>query len=83
MHVLHVVLPIDCGDVEADIVLDLLRYEDFSKALLTMGINKGDIDRLERESGGSPTILRFTQQSNAAVRSFRSSSGHRKKKASG
>ena len=38
---------------------DVLEAEDaFEKALIAMGIEKGEVDRFARESGRSPTILR-------------------------
>lgn len=53
---------------EADISLDLLGYEAFEKALIAMGIKEEDIDRLARESGRSPAILRRRLSPNAAIR---------------
>ncbi len=53
-----VVRPRNAVDSEPDIALDLLRHEPFEKALATMGIARDDADRLARESGRSPTILR-------------------------
>lgn len=48
------------NDVQAepDIALDLLTHEAFTAALSAMGISGDEADRLERESGRSPTILR-------------------------
>ncbi len=60
--------PRNAVDTEADIALDLLGYEAFKKALTAMGIEKGDIDRLARESGCSPTILRRRLSKNTAIR---------------
>jgi addiction module HigA family antidote len=56
-------------DTEADVVLDLLSYDTFEKALTAMGIEKDDVDRLARESGRSPTILRRRLSPNPAIRS--------------
>jgi addiction module HigA family antidote len=53
-----VVRPRNAVDSEPDVALDLLRHEAFKKALATMGIAGDDADRLARESGHSPTILR-------------------------
>ncbi len=60
--------PRNAVDKEADIALDLLGYEAFEKALTAMGIDKGDVDRLARESGCSPTILRRRLSKNTAIR---------------
>jgi addiction module HigA family antidote len=60
--------PRNAVDTEADIALDLLGYDAFEKALIAMGIEKGDVDRLARESGRSPTILRRRLSQNAAIR---------------
>jgi plasmid maintenance system antidote protein VapI len=48
------------NDVQAepDIALDLLTHEAFTQALSEMGIDGDAAERLERESGRSPTILR-------------------------
>lgn len=43
---------------EPDIALDLLHHEAFKEALDSMGVDPNRVDRLERESGRSPTILR-------------------------
>ena len=45
-------------DSEPDIALDLLRHDAFEKALGAMKITGDAVDRLARESGMSPTILR-------------------------
>jgi addiction module HigA family antidote len=60
--------PRNAVDTEADLVLDLLGYDAFEKALMAMGIEKGDVDRLARESGHSPTILRRRLSQNAAIK---------------
>ncbi|MRR07494.1 MAG: addiction module antidote protein, HigA family, partial [Deltaproteobacteria bacterium] len=60
--------PRNAVDTEADIALDLLGYDIFEKALIAMGIERGDVDRLARESGHSPTILRRRLSRNAAIR---------------
>jgi hypothetical protein len=60
--------PRNAVDTEADIALDLLGYDAFEKALTTMGVDKDVIDRLARESGRSPTILRRRLSKNTAIR---------------
>jgi addiction module HigA family antidote len=60
--------PRNAVDTEADIALDLLDYDAFEKALRAIGIEEGDVDRLARESGRSPTILRRRLSQNAAIR---------------
>jgi len=60
--------PRNAVDREADIVLDLLGYEAFEKALKDMGIKEEEVDRHARESGCSPTILRRRLSRNAAIR---------------
>jgi addiction module HigA family antidote len=60
--------PRNAVDREADIALDLLSHDTFEQALTTMGVEKDVIDRLARESGRSPTILRRRLSNNAAIR---------------
>ena len=55
-------------DTKADITLDLLGYDAFNKALTTMGLTRDKIERLARESGRSPTILRRRLSKNAAIK---------------
>ena len=55
-------------DRKADIVLDLLGHDAFEKALTAMGIERDKIERLARESGRSPTILRRRLSENDAIR---------------
>jgi len=65
-----IVRPRNTVDPEPTIVLDLLRYEPFKKALEAMGV--GDhlkITDLARESGYSPTILRRRLARVPAIRS--------------
>lgn len=57
-HPSIVVRPRNAVHSEPDIALDLLNHEPFKKALAAMGIYGDDVDRLARESGRSPTILR-------------------------
>lgn len=60
--------PRNAVDMKADIALDLLGDDDFKKALKSMGIEEEDVDRLARESGCSPTILRRRLSKNDAIR---------------
>ncbi len=55
-------------DTKADITLDLLGYDAFNKALTAMGLERDKIERLARESGRSPTILRRRLSENAAIK---------------
>ena len=55
-------------DTKADITLDLLSHDAFNKALTTMGLTRDKIERLARESGRSPTILRRRLSKNAAIK---------------
>jgi addiction module HigA family antidote len=68
----HVIIirPRNTVDPEPSIVLDLLRYEPFKKALEAMGISDHlKVDALARESGYSPTILRRRLAKVPAIRS--------------
>lgn len=67
---LHCVVfrPRNAVDIEVDIALDLLSHEAFEKALKTMGVEETQIDRLARESGRSPTILRRRLSKNPVIR---------------
>lgn len=60
--------PRNAVDRDADITLDLLRYEAFEKALKAMEIAEDEVDRLARESGRSPTILRRRLSKNTAIK---------------
>ncbi len=53
-----VVRPRNAVDSEPDITLDLLTCEAFEKAVASMGVDREAAERLARESGRSPTILR-------------------------
>ncbi|WP_075620382.1 HigA family addiction module antitoxin [Paenisporosarcina indica] len=68
-HRLHCIIfrPRNAVDVEADIKLDLLSHDSFKEVLTSMGIEQ-EVDRLARESGYSPTILRRRLSKNAAIR---------------
>ena len=54
---------------EADLVLDTLSGEAFSKALETMGLGRDAIKRLEDESGRSLTVLRRRLAQDHAIKS--------------
>jgi hypothetical protein len=60
--------PRNAADTKPDIALDLLGYDAFEKALTAMGIEQGNVERLARESGHSPTILRRRLSQNIAIR---------------
>ena len=51
-----------------DISLDLLNYEGFVAALVSMGIDRDRAEKLGRESGRSPTILRRRLSMIGAIR---------------
>ena len=53
-----VVRPRNAIDSKPDIALDRLNHDGFVKALAAMGIERDKAERLARESGRSPTILR-------------------------
>jgi len=53
-----IVRPRNAVDSEPNIALDLLGHQAFEKALKSMGIEGDEVDRLARDSGRSPTILR-------------------------
>ena len=53
-----IIYPRNATNAEPDIVLETLNSEAFSKALEGMGLNRDRIDKLSRESGRSPTVLR-------------------------
>lgn len=69
-HRLHCIQfrPRNAVDTKTDIALDPLGYEAFQKALTQMGIEEVDVERLARESGRSPTILRRRLSMNPAIR---------------
>ena len=62
------VRPRNAVDSEPDIALDLLDHDAFEKALAEMGISGDRVDRLARESGRSPTILRRRLSNIPAIR---------------
>lgn len=62
-----VIRPRNTVGTNVDVALDLLDYDSFEKALTEMGVEESDIDRLARESGRSPTILRRRLSKNAAI----------------
>ena len=53
-----VIRPRNAVDSDPDIALELLNHGAFEKALTAMGIQSENAERLARESGRSPTILR-------------------------
>ena len=53
-----IIRPRNAIDSRPDIALDLLNCDAFERALAEMGIKGDRVDRLARESGCSPTILR-------------------------
>ena len=63
-----IVRPRNAIDSRPDISLDLLNYETFKKGLAEMGIEDDGIERLARESGRSPTILRRRLSEIPAIR---------------
>ena len=56
---------------EPDIATDLLTHEAFGKALSAMGITGHEAERLEKESGRSPTILRRRRAISPEIRTPR------------
>ena len=60
--------PRNAVNSDADITLDLLSHDAFEKALIAAGVPTDEIDRLARESGCSPTIVRRRLSRNAAIR---------------
>lgn len=63
-----IIYPRNATTSDADIALETLSYESFSKALEVMGLEKDRIDKLSRESGRSPTVLRRRLSKLPAVR---------------
>ena len=62
------VRPRNAVDSEPDVALDLLDHGAFEKALAGMDIEGNEVDRLARESGRSPTILRRRLSNVPAIR---------------
>ncbi|WP_221569298.1 HigA family addiction module antitoxin [Alkalihalobacillus sp. TS-13] len=60
--------PRNAVDLNADIKLDLLSYSAFKEAITSIGIEEGNVDRLARESGRSPTVLRRRLSQNDAIK---------------
>ena len=58
----------DVINMEPNITLDLLNGESFTRGLIAMGIRGDEADRLEKESGRSPTILRRRLSQNGAIK---------------
>ena len=63
-----IVRPRNAIDSKPDIALDLLNHDAFRKALAEMGIKDDRVERLARESGRSPTILRRRLSKFEAIR---------------
>ena len=63
-----VVRPRNAVDADPDIGLDLLSHSEFKAALEKMGLDEERVERLGRESGRSPTILRRRLAVSAAIR---------------
>ncbi len=63
-----VVRPRNVVDRVPDIALGLLRYDMFREALLAMGLKSDAVERLARESGRSPTVLRRRLSEIGAIR---------------
>ena len=62
------VRPRNAVDSDPDVALDLLDHGAFEKALAGMDIEGNEVDRLARESGRSPTILRRRLSNVPAIR---------------
>jgi len=62
------VRPRNAVDSKPDIELDLMDHDTFEKALADMGIGDDGVERLARESGYSPTILRRHLSKTEAIR---------------
>lgn len=63
-----VVRPRNAVDRESEAAVEQLGHAAFEKALADMGVGRGRVDRLSRESGRSPTVLRRRLSSIDAVR---------------
>lgn len=63
-----VVRPRNAVDRKPDIAIDLLDHAAFEKALTDMGIGPECVDRLARESGRSPTVLRRRRSQFEAIK---------------
>ncbi len=63
-----IVKPRNAIDRKPDIALDLLNHDAFTRALAAMGIEDDSVERLARESGRSPTILRRRLSKIEAIR---------------
>lgn len=62
------VRPRNAVDREADVAVELLNHDAFEKALMDMGVSRERVDRLARESGRSPTVLRRRLSQIGAIR---------------
>ena len=63
-----IVRPRNAVDRKPDIALDLLNHDTFRKGVAEMGIEDDGVERLARESGRSPTILRRRLSKIEAIR---------------
>ena len=63
-----VVRPRNAVNRESDVAIEVLGHTTFEKALADMGVGRDRVDRLSRESGRSPTVLRRRLSSIDAVR---------------
>ncbi len=63
------IYPRNYRGADPSIVLEPLSYMAFRQALGSMGVDGDQIDRLQRESGGSLTVLRRRLSQNTAIRS--------------
>lgn len=61
---------------KSDITLGVLSGESFRRAIATMGIDENEAERLARESGRSPTILRRRLSGSAAINTPQWASDH-------
>ena len=64
-----VVCPRNAVDEPPDYALELLDYRAFEKGVEAMGFGRHEVERLARESGRSPTILRRRHAALSALRS--------------
>ena len=63
-----VVRPRNAVNRESDVAIEVLSHTAFEKALVGMGVDRDRVDRLSRESGRSPTVLRRRLSSIDAIR---------------
>ena len=63
-----VVQPKNIRKPKPDFTLNTLSYNAFNTALIEMGFNRDDVDKLSRRSGQSVTVLRRLLSNTAAIR---------------